>query len=66
MNQLIRKDMEAHMVNASALLWLEELKATKSPEYIEAFYDGYMFRCEMIQRLNEIYFTDIDDQPETI
>ena len=62
MNQLLSKDIEAHIVNASALLWLEELKVTQTPEYIKAFCDGFMFRSEMIRRLREIYFGYIEYQ----
>ena len=56
MNRLLRKELEAQMLKASARLSLEELNASKPKEYLEAFYDGYMFRSEMINLANDIYF----------
>ena len=60
MNELPCKALEIHMVGASAQLWLEELSESKPKEYLEGFYDGFMFRSEIISRLTEICF-DGDD-----
>jgi len=62
MNQLLSKEIEAQMVDASVELYLKELQTSKSKEYMEAFYDGYMFSFEMIKHMNRIYFGSYDNQ----
>jgi hypothetical protein len=60
MNQLLDRELEALMIYASAQLSLKELNETKTEEYLQAFYDGYMFRSEIMSRLDEIYFLSDD------
>jgi hypothetical protein len=64
MNQLLNVELEAIMIYASAQLSLKELNETKPKEYFEAFYDGYMFRSEIMGLLDEIYSRgdDLDEK----
>lgn len=54
--EILHRQIEAQMVNASAQMGLlERLDAMNERDY-QMFIEGYIYRSQVVEALNEIYF----------
>ena len=56
--EMLRKDIEAEMVNLSAEMAMQELVDGESEDYRRGFINGYCFRSEMVEETDRIYFDE--------